>query len=87
MKVGPPWNSKAPLGTPNLRLEGNFHEGFILPYKGDVFIFTSTDEKRDRLVDWYGEDLFGLSEENLTEVRKILLESFLKFMRWDVVRS
>ena len=87
MKVGPPWNSKAPLGTPNLRLEGDFHEGFILRYEGDTFIFTSTDEKRSRLVDKYGIDLFGISEEDMPQVRNMLLESFLKFMRWDVVRN
>lgn len=69
--------SKAPFGTPNLILEGDFTEGFVLKGDGLEFFITSTDEKKDRLRDKYGEDIFGLSEESLEILRPRILESFL----------
>lgn len=73
--------SQAPLGIPDLKLEGDFHSGFILKADGSEFIFTSTDEKKDRLVDKYGEDIFGLSEDSLSSIREVILESFLTHFR------
>lgn len=75
MKKGPPFNSKAPMGIPNLYLEGDFYEGFTLKYSGYEMTITSTDVKTDRLVAKYGEDIFGLSEEQLKNLS--ILESFL----------
>ncbi len=69
--------SKSPLGTPDLILEGDFTEGFVLKVDGADFFITSTDEKKDRLRDKYGEDIFGLSEESLEIIRPAILESFL----------
>lgn len=68
--------SQAPLGTPNLYLEGDFYEGFVLRYNDSVFEITSTDEKRDKLVQMYGEDIFGLAQEQLPELAPLILESF-----------
>lgn len=73
--------SQAPLGIPDLILEGDFTEGFILKGDGMEFFITSTDEKKDRLRDKYGEDIFGLAEESLEEIRPAILESFLIRLR------
>ena len=80
-KQGPPFNSKAPHGIADLILEGDFTEGFILKGDGVEFFITSTDEKKDRLRDKYGEDIFGLAEESLEEIRPAILESFLIRLR------
>lgn len=77
LKQGPPFNSQAPFGIPDLILEGDFTEGFVLKGEGIEFFITSTDEKKDRLRDKYGEDIFGLSEESLEIIRPAILESFL----------
>jgi len=73
--------SQAPFGKPDLILEGDFTEGFILRYKGDEFFFDSTDEKRNHLVDKYGVQIFGLSFESQTEITPQIAASFLKFFR------
>lgn len=78
--------SKAPLGIPNLILEGNFTEGFILKGEGLEFFITSTDDKKDRLRDKYGEDIFGLSEDSLEEIRPAILETFLIRFRNGLLR-
>jgi len=73
--------SKAPLGTPDLILEGDFTEGFVLKGGNGEWFITSTDEKKDRLRDKYGEDIFGLSDDSLNEIRTYILESFLIRLR------
>lgn len=73
--------SQAPFGKPDLILEGDFTEGFVLEYRGDSFFFNSTDEKRNHLVDKYGEQIFGLSFKSQTEITPQIAESFLKYFR------
>ena len=73
--------SQAPLGIPNLFLEGDFYAGFILRYDGQAFIFTSTDEKKDELVTKYGSDLFGLTLESQTEITPDLILTFIRIFR------
>ena len=73
--------SQAPFGKPDLILEGDFTEGFILSYQGDAFFFDSTDEKRNHLVDKYGADIFGLSIKSQIEITPQIAYSFLKLFR------
>ncbi len=69
--------SQSPEMIPDLILEGDFTEGFVLRSSGDDFLTLSTDEKDDRLRAKYGEDIFGLSEDSLEIIRPAILESFL----------
>lgn len=73
--------SRSPFGVPDLKLEGDFHEGFKLLIEGNEFQITSTDSKSDDLEYKYGEDIFGLSKDSMNEVRPALLESWLKLLR------
>ncbi len=73
--------SKAPLGIPDLKLEGDFYSGFVLKYDGAAFFITSTDEKKDRLKDKYGEDVFGLQEKSIFDIGPDLLRSYLRITR------
>jgi hypothetical protein len=73
--------SNAPLGTPNLKLEGDFYAGFTLNVDGEQYFLTSTDEKAGDLAFKYGQDIFGLSEESLEKIRPLVLESFLILLR------
>ena len=73
--------SKAPEGTPDLKLEGDFHEGFVLREDGSDFLITSEDSKKDRLRDKYGEDIFGLQPKNISKAGALILEDTLKEIR------
>lgn len=75
--------SKAPFGVADLILEGGFTEGFTLVSEGNAFTFTSTDFKRDMLVQDWGEDIFGLQEKSITIISPSILESFLIQIRND----
>lgn len=56
--------SKAPEGTPNLKLTGSFYDGINVQLNGMEYFISSTDGKMPDLVEKYGDDIFGLSEEN-----------------------
>jgi len=73
--------SEAPFGIPNLILEGNFTEGWVLKKEGMEFRFDSTDEKKDELAHKYGDEIFGLSLESQREITPDLALSFLKHFR------
>ena len=78
--------SQAPFGKPDLILEGDFTEGFVLKYgNGGEFNITSTDDKTADLVAKYGNDIFGLANESLNEIRPYLLESFIKLFRNELL--
>jgi hypothetical protein len=74
-------NSKPPFGVPDLKLEGDFHEGFVLRWDRNKFFITSTDEKTEGLVQQYGKFIFGLTDESLIELKSMMLESFIKIFR------
>lgn len=75
------YGSKAPLGTPDLKLEGNFYDGFVLKYEGKGIVITSTDEKTDKLIKKYGGDIFGLADEQLDILKPQLIASFTRLFR------
>lgn len=77
--------SQAPLGIPDLLLEGNFRDGFVLTWKGQYFIFESTDEKEAKLIKKYGSDLFGLTIESQTEITPQLAETFIRLFRNELL--
>lgn len=74
-------NSKPPLFIPDLKLEGNFYDGFVLRWEGDTFTIDSTDEKTGKLVKKYGADIFGLMDESLSELKDYMLASFITLFR------
>lgn len=79
------WGSKAPMGIADLKLEGDFYSGFVIVRKGADLIITSTDEKKDKLRDKYGEAIFGIAEDQMGELKSLLLESFLTILRNELL--
>jgi hypothetical protein len=69
---------KQALGQPTdrvtLRNEGDFHKGFSLEIAGGKIYADSTDEKTEKLVTKYGEDIFGLTPENLASFVEVFLK-------------
>ena len=69
------------IGNPDLRLEGQFHEAFfVAEINKDFFKISSKDWKREKLIRWYGIDIFGLNESNKIEIgNSIIWMSLAKF--------
>lgn len=42
---------------------GAFHKAFTMERNGENVLFSSSDSKTDKLVDKYGEGIFGMNEE------------------------
>lgn len=59
--------SEAPLGTPDLILEGDFTEGFFIERRSDQILSDSKDEKTPELDSKY-EVVFGLTSDNKEEL-------------------
>jgi hypothetical protein len=56
--------SRAPLGTPDLKLSGDFYNGFKIILNASELIITSDDIKTLQLEGKYG-DIFGLDSNHL----------------------
>lgn len=75
-------NPLPPFRVPDLRLTGAFYGGMKLDISGDKFNITSTDSKTPELVEKYGEDIFGLSEESAQMAKEeVTMPAFRKRAR------
>jgi len=61
-----------PLGVVDLKLTGSFYDHMFVRANSWPVTIDSTDSKRDMLIqgDAYGEDAFGLQEENKSKLAK-----------------
>jgi hypothetical protein len=55
---------------PDLKLTGDFWEGFVIEQTKSNLKIWSTDSKTDKLVKKYGSDIFGLTDERLDRLIK-----------------
>ena len=62
----------------NLKDSGDFHKATYADVRGSIVNFDSRDKKSGLLKEKSGEDIFGLNEESLTEVRDIGAEVLIK---------
>lgn len=70
-----------PTDRVTLRDRGDFYEGFYVRYFEGGFLINSTDDKTQELKDKYGQDIFGLTNENIsnllhTEIIPILIKQY-----------
>lgn len=70
-----------PTDRVTLRDRGDFYEGFYVRYFEEGFLINSTDDKTQELKDKYGKDIFGLTNENIsnllhTEIIPILIKQY-----------
>ena len=74
--------SQAPLGIPNLKLTGEFHEGFFAePGKDGGIFISSTDSKTGKLTGKYGNNIFGLTTKSNADLKTVTLPNFLTKIR------
>jgi hypothetical protein len=70
-----------PKGVTDLRLTGDFWDGFYAVVKKFPIIIDSKDEKRDHLVDKYGEAIFWPSTEGKSFFLEIIEASVREYYR------
>lgn len=59
-----------PTDRVTLRDEGDFHESFKVEIENNAIKISAEDDKTGSLIWKYGSDIFGLNDENLSELRK-----------------
>ena len=57
-----------PTNRVTLYNEGDFHRSFYLEIYTDQFYITASDSITEDLIEKYGEDIFGLTSENINEL-------------------
>lgn len=70
--------SIAPLGVPDLKLEGDFYEGFNIDKVSGGILIDSDDSKASKLEDKYSSNIYGLTDQNKEEVKEMILPTFRK---------
>jgi hypothetical protein len=68
-----------PKRVTDLKLEGKFHASFFQDAKQFPIEIFATDLKTGRLVDQYGEDIFGLNPENTKDFADQLKPEIIQF--------
>lgn len=64
-----------------LRDTGDFHEAYSLFFQDVRFAIVNDDPKARDLEEKYTGDIFGLTDDNLQEVRELICDPFLEMIR------
>lgn len=67
-----------PVDRITLRFEGDFHEAWEGDFNHWPVIFGSRDPKTDELTFQFGDDIFGLTEENIDKLIKSGLKDAIR---------
>lgn len=70
---------KAPPGTPDLFLTGSFQEKMFLVLRNGVS-FSSSDSKVANLVNKYGNNIFGITAQNMATCIILVTNSYIKMI-------
>jgi hypothetical protein len=64
---------KAPLNIADLKNSGDFYRGVKASATKTVFTLTSTDSKKDKLIQKYSDEIFGYNQQTFTKVKDLIL--------------
>lgn len=67
-----------------LKDEGDFHNKMKIVYNQDSFTFTSDDDKTEELQSYYN-DIFGLTDENIKEMKDLIKPDLINIFRNEVI--
>lgn len=73
-----------PNSVTDLKLTGDFHQGFYVDAGRFPINIDSRDSKTGELVRKYGENIFGLTDENLVEFAQSILSSIQNMQKKDL---
>jgi hypothetical protein len=81
---------KARKGQPTDRVTlkdtGKFHKATKAIILSDRFELDSLDSKRTKLTEKYGEEIFGLTDQNIVILREKLKEPIAEILRKEILR-
>lgn len=72
-KYSPMYAAFKGFETPNLKLEGDFHKSIFARADETGVLIDASDDKRDKLIDKYGEDVLLPSERTINEFNEYVL--------------
>jgi len=78
--------SQAPLGTPDLILEGDFTGAFYTEQKPGAILIDSRDSKTEDLAGKY-ENIFGLNNKSRKEFSEIMLSEAIETIENEIIRG
>lgn len=78
-------NSKRPEDTPNLIITGEFHRGIVAEVISDQIVYTNTASFGEQVIAKFGEDIFGLNEENRKALWLLIQDSFMEKVNSELV--
>lgn len=61
-----------PTDRVTLRDEGDFHRSFFISYGNDSFALGASDSKAQKLEKKYGKEIFGLTDQSLSDAIQIV---------------
>lgn len=67
-----------PFDRVTLRDTGSFYGKMKVKTAGEILEIDSTDPKRNKLVQKYGEEIFGLTDENKSDLSEFILKPRLE---------
>jgi len=67
-----------------LKDEGDFHNKMKIVYNQDSFTFTSDDDKTEELQSYYS-DIFGLTDQNIEEMKDLIKPDLINIFRNEVI--
>jgi len=76
-------NSRPGMGTPDLKLSGDFHAGFIAIVNKDKYFLSSEDSQVQYLPEKYA-DIFGLTSKNEFKAQKEVTNEFIRLFEKHV---
>lgn len=95
-KINPPYTpftvrQKRIKGQPTdrvtLRDEGDFHSSFYMKRSAEQIEISATDSKTEALVWQYGDEIFGLSPDNLEEISENYVKPELEKHIQKIIKS
>lgn len=60
----PSYAKKKGFSIPDLKVTGDFRNSFDIDYRGDSLAWGASDRKAPFLLDKYGDDILGLTQDN-----------------------
>lgn len=78
---------RSPGMVPDLKLTGDFYSGVYASLEKDWIEIHSTDYKEAQLRKKYSDDIFGLTEGNLGELGKYMIDDLTNKIRDELTKS
>lgn len=77
-------NPRPGLGTPDLKVTGDFHRGIFVDARTDTYVIESGDDKNADLQDKYGKEILGLNKDSQADYIPKLKPVFVDLVKKEL---